>query len=144
MSMKLSDVKGERVLEVIADIIDPVANIAEDDAAASLFRREKLPDGMTAKQFILQRARKSVPALLKGHKEDIIAILATICGASPDEYAETLSIPKLMTDFIELMTDDCFTALFISAQSGNSSGSVQADTEGQGKRKHFFGTRRRE
>lgn len=129
MSMKLSDIKGDRVLEVIADIIDPVANIAEDEAAAALFRREKLPDGMTAKQFLLQRARKSVPALLRGHKADIIAILAAICGVSPEEYAETLSIPKLMADFIELMTDDCFTALFISAQSGNSSGSVQENTE---------------
>ena len=28
--MKLSDIKGERTLDVIADIIDPIANIAED------------------------------------------------------------------------------------------------------------------
>ena len=39
--MRLSDIQGDRVFDVIADIIDPVANIAEDDDAASFFKREK-------------------------------------------------------------------------------------------------------
>ncbi len=56
--MRLSDIKGERTLDVIADIIDPIANIAEDEVASDLFKREKLPEGMTAKKFLLQRARK--------------------------------------------------------------------------------------
>ena len=38
--MRLSDIQGERVFDVIADIIDPIANIAEDDAASAMFRRE--------------------------------------------------------------------------------------------------------
>ena len=28
--MKLSDIKGDRVLDVIADIIDPIANMVQD------------------------------------------------------------------------------------------------------------------
>lgn len=144
MSMKLSDIKGERVIDVIADIIDPVANIAEDDAAAALFRREKLPEGVTVKKFLTDRFRNSIPALLRGHKADIIAILAAICGVTPEEYSETLSIPKLMTDFIELMTDDCFSTLFISAQSGNPSGSAPVSTQEPRKRKPFFGILHRE
>ena len=50
--MRLSDIQGERVFDVIADIIDPIANIAEDNAASALFKREKLPEGMTAKEFM--------------------------------------------------------------------------------------------
>ena len=46
--MKLSDVKGDRTLEVIADLIEPICTIAEDENAAALFKREQLPDGMTA------------------------------------------------------------------------------------------------
>jgi hypothetical protein len=42
--MKLSKIKGERAFDVIADIIDPIANIAEDKVAAALFQRQKLPD----------------------------------------------------------------------------------------------------
>ena len=38
--MKLSKIKGERVFDVIADIIDPIANIAEDKVAAALFQRQ--------------------------------------------------------------------------------------------------------
>ena len=44
--MKLSKIKGERVFDVIADIINPIANIAEDKEAAALFQRQKLPDGV--------------------------------------------------------------------------------------------------
>lgn len=127
--MRLSDIKGERTLEVIADIIDPIANIAEDEEASSLFKREKLPEGMTAKKFLLQRARKAAPALLKGHKSDIIAILSAIEGTSPEAYAGALNLVKLIKDTVDLLTDEAFGALFISAQTGDSSGSAPENTE---------------
>ena len=130
--MKLSDIQGERVFDVIADIIDPIANIAEDEQASAMFRREKLPEGMTVKQFATQRARKSLPALLKGHKGDIVAILAAIEGVSTDAYNGALNLAKLMQDTAELLTDDAFTALFLSAQSEKVSGSAQENTEGKG------------
>ena len=131
--MRLSDIHGERVFDVIADIIDPIANIAEDDAASALFKREKLPEGMTVKQFATQRARKALPALLKGHKGDIIAILSSIEGVSAESYKGALNLVKLMRDTTELLTDDAFTALFLSAQSGKSSGSAQENTEDENK-----------
>ena len=131
--MRLSDIQGERVFDVIADIIDPIANIAEDDAASALFKREKLPDGMTVKQFATQRARKALPALLKNHKGDIIAILASIDGVSADAYKGALNLVKLTRDTVELLFDDAFTAFFLSAQSENSSGSAQENTEGKNK-----------
>lgn len=128
--MRLSDIKGERTLEVIADIIDPIANIAEDEEASALFKREKLPDGLTAKKFLLQRARKAVPSLLKGHKGDIISILSTIEGITKEEYTASLNLVKLAKDAIDLLTDEAFTTLFISAQSGDSSGSAQESIKG--------------
>lgn len=132
--MRLSDVKGERTLDVIADIIDPIANIAEDKEASELFTRKKLPDGMEPRQFLLNRARKSAPALLKGHKTDIIAILSSIEGTSPAEYAGALNLAKLFKDFVELMTDEAFMVFFTSAGSGTdvaSSGSAQDGSAGE-------------
>ena len=123
--MRLSDIKGDRVFDVIADIIDPIANIASDETASALFKREKLPEGMTAKAFLLERARKAVPALLKGHKGDIITVLATIEGISANDYRASLTLAKLMQDTAELLTDEAFCELFISAQSGTSSVSAQ-------------------
>ena len=119
--MRLSDIQGERVFDVIADIIDPIANIAEDEQASAMFRREKLPEGMTAKPFMMQRARKALPVLLKDHKGDIIAILAAIEGVSADAYKDALNLVKLSQDTVELLTDDAFIELFLSAQSENSS-----------------------
>lgn len=130
--MRLSDIQGERVFDVIADIIDPIANIAEDDVASALFKRERLPEGMTVKAFLIQRARKSLPALFKGHKGDIIAILAAIGGVSEEQYKRELNPIKLMQDATELLSDEAFGVLFISAQSGKSSGSAQENTEGKG------------
>ena len=127
--MKLSDIKGERTFDVIADIIDPIANIAEDEEASSLFRKEKLPNGMTKKAFLLRRAREAVPALLKGHKSDIISILSAIEGTTKEEYTASLNLVKLTKDAIELISDEAFMTLFISAQSGDSSGSAQESTE---------------
>ena len=123
--MRLSDIKGDRVFDVIADIIDPIANIASDETASALFKREKLPEGMTAKAFLLERARKAIPALLKGHKGDIITVLATIEGISANDYRASLTLAKLMQDTAELLTDEAFGELFISAQSGTSSVSAQ-------------------
>lgn len=130
--MRLSDIKGERVFDVIADIIDPISNIAEDAEAAELFKRAALPEGVTRRQFIMQRVRRAIPRLLKGHKADIIAILSAIEGVSPDEYSGTLNLVKLIKDGTELLTDEIFTQLFISAQpTGASSGAAQETTEAQ-------------
>ena len=127
--MRLSDIKGDRTLEVIAEIIDPIANIAEDKEASAMFKREKLPDGMTAKKFLMKRVRKSLPVLLKGHKADIIAILSSIEGVSTEEYAGALNLVKLVKDCTDLLTDEAFMELFISAQSETNSGSALASTE---------------
>lgn len=110
--MKLSEIKGERCLDVIADIIEPIALIAEDKEASEIFKRKKVPDGMDAKKFLIGRIRKSVPRLLKSHKAELIQILAIIEGVSPNKYSENLTLAKLMSDCVELLTDDAFASLF--------------------------------
>lgn len=129
--MKLSAIKGERTIEVIADIIEPIANIAADGNAAELFKRRKLPEGMTAGQFMTKRIRENAPALLKSHKGDIIAIMAAISDVTPEEYCKNLDLAKLIVDLIDLFTDGVFNELFISAQGGTektSFGSVPEST----------------
>ena len=113
--MKLSDIKGDRVLDVIADIIDPIANMVQDNDVAAMFERKAVPEGMKARDFFAERMRNGMPVLLKGHKADIIAIMAAIEGVTPEQYAESLDFPKLFTDVMELVTDDAFLD-FLSSQ----------------------------
>lgn len=130
--MKLSEIKGERVFDVLADVIEPISNLASDEAMTALLKREKLPEGVTAREYAASRLKKHLPALLKSHKGDIINILAAIEGTSPAEYSGVLNFVKLIKDATDLITDNVFLELFTSAQStkgGASSGSAQENTE---------------
>lgn len=115
--MKLSDVKGDRVLDALADMIEPIANIASDKEVTEMFKKKKVPEGMEAKAFLMQRLTKALTQLLKGHKKDMIAILSTIEGCSAEEYAEKLTFFTLVRDCTDLLNDKDFTKLFISAQT---------------------------
>lgn len=116
--MKLSDIKGDRVLDVIADVIDPIANMVQDKDVAAMFERKAVPEGMEAREFFAERMRKGMPVLLKGHKADIIAVMAAIEGVTPEQYAESLDFPKLFTDVMELVTDNAFLDFLSSSETG--------------------------
>ena len=130
--MKLSEVKGDRTLDVIADVIDPIANIAQDKDVAAMFKREAVPEGMEAHEFFAARMRAGMPALLKGHKSDIIAILAAIEGVAPEQYAASLNLAKLFTDVMELLTDEAFVNFLSSSETekgADAPGSALANSE---------------
>ena len=115
--MRLSDIKGDRTLDVIADLIDPIAHIAQDKDVAEMFKRKAVPEGMKANEFFAERMRRGMPALLRGHKQDIIAILAAIEGVTPEEYADALNLAKLFTDTMELLTDEAFIGFLSSSKT---------------------------
>lgn len=127
--MKLSDIKGDRVLDVIADIIDPIANIVQDKDVATMFKREAVPDGMDARDFFAKRMCKGLPVLLKSHKADIIAVMAAIEGVTPEQYAESLDFPKLFTDVMELVTDNALLDFLSSSETGKGAGAPGSVSE---------------
>lgn len=110
--MKLSDIKGERTYDVIAELIDPIISIAMDDEASALFRREKCPDGVDPEKFAMSKVKRGLPKLIKGHKAELSTILATLQGVTVEEYETELSIPKLAGDVLELIGDPEFVSFF--------------------------------
>lgn len=106
--MKLSDIKGERVFDVIADLVEPIANIAEDEKALEFFRPKPLKKGETAEKAFAKRMRVAIPALLKEHRSDVIAILSTIKGQKPAEFVKDMTLASIIGDLFELLTDDVF------------------------------------
>ena len=104
--MRLSDIRGERVFDVIADIIEPACNIAGDPVAGRFFKREKVPDGMDARTFALDKAKEAMPKLMREHKADVVAILAAVEGVDPDEYMKGLTMPQLIKGVYEMLTDE--------------------------------------
>lgn len=110
--MKLSDVSGERVFDVIADIIDPIVTIALDEEAAKLFHRDPCPKDMEPWQFFLRKVRDSLPTLMRNHREELTLILSTIKGVDKDEYVKDLTFASLFADLVELVNDSEFVSFF--------------------------------
>ena len=125
--MRLSDVKGERTFEVIADIIDPIANIVEDEQVAKALGTK--PKKGTTAQMFMQRMRAIVPLLLKEHRDDIVTILAAIGDTTPQEYLEETNLATLTGDIYELMTDEEFLAFLPSDAIDGGSGTSSVSTE---------------
>jgi len=110
--MRLSDVHGERTLDVLAEIIDPVVCIATDEEAAKIFRREKCPEGKEPWQFFLERLRESLPQVIRSHKAELIKILSTLKGVSAEEYVDGMTFASLFADLVGLLTDKELSSFF--------------------------------
>ena len=129
--MRLSDVKGEKTFDVIADVIEPIARMAGDKKLAGLFKIEKAAAGVDPREIAKKRLKENLPYMLKAHKREMIAIMAAIEGKEAAEYERELNLLKLIKDCSELLTDGAFIALFPSAQSRSSSGSAPESSEAE-------------
>ena len=116
--MRLSDVKGERTFEVVADIIEPVYRIAQDEAAVEMLSPKPCPEGEDPKHFMARRLVAGVPALLRSHKGDLVAIMAAIEGEDVEEYAASLDLAKLATSLAELVSDPALMGFLANAAGG--------------------------
>ena len=110
--MKLSELKGEKAVEVIADLIAPITNIAEDQKNLQLFHAEKR-EGETAREAGVRDFKEKIPNLLKTHKQDVLAILCAVNGANPED----LSLMDIFKGAIDLVNDQDFMSLFLSSVS---------------------------
>lgn len=113
--MRLSDIKGDRVFDVIADLVDPVAAIATSAEAKELRTKRECPEGVDPRDYMAARIRRVLPKLIREHKGDAITVLATIEGVSAEEYAESLTLPKLIADATDLVSDEVFLDFLASA-----------------------------
>lgn len=104
--MKLADIKGERCFDVMADLVNPIANLAEDNEVIELFKVKKTPKGKSPREFFIERMKSGLPTLLKTHKRDFVDIMAILNDQTPEEYTESLTFPKLFSDVLEIITDD--------------------------------------
>lgn len=127
---QLSEIKGERSFDVLAEILEPVTNIAADKESAELFGLRPLPEGMTVQEYVLQRVKKAIPALMRRHKNDLITILSLLSDMSEEEYKKQLTLDSVMLDLTSLLSDPVFNAFFTIPQSmSEASVSASENTE---------------
>ena len=108
--MKLTEIKGERAIELIADLIEPISNIASDKECSDLFDVKPVKNEdkrVTARKHLV----KKVPSLLKNHKRDIVKIIALL----EEKPIEEMNLFSITTALINVMKDEALIELFTSA-----------------------------
>lgn len=113
--MKLSEVKGDRVFDVMADLIPPLCSIATDKQVKALFKQRNCPKGMDPRDFMLKRIQQAGPKIIKGHKDDVIDVLCVIGGVSREEYVADMTLMSMWGDMMELFNDEDFISFLASA-----------------------------
>lgn len=101
--MKLSEIKGERAIEVFADLLEPVSKILSDEEVVKAFRSNE------PKVKIIQK-------MLKGHSKDVIEAMAILEGVPAEEYE--VNFITLPSKLMELFNDEAISQVFTS-QSQN-------------------------
>ena len=116
--MKLSDFKGEKALDVLADILEPAVEIMAD-AEVKNTAKEK---GKVA----------AISYAIKNHKTAIIKIMAVLDDTPVEEYE--VNILTLPAKLLELLNDEDVAQLFTSQsqqKAVNSSGSASENIKGE-------------
>lgn len=121
--MRLSDYKGESVIDLIGDIAEPIGALFKDEEIRKAFSKDKNGErkGITL----------AVKIACKEHKQDVIQILSTINGQTVEEYQPTFN--EFITQavyFFKDLTADTMTVFTSSGQKMEnvSSGSVSENT----------------
>ena len=116
--MKLSEIQGDRALDVFADILEPGAAILSDEEVRDLFRAGKrLP---------------AVRAAIKNHKEEVKAILAAMDGVEVKDLK--INVITLPIKLLEIFNDPEVLPLFSSpSQTESPSGNTSETTTAENK-----------
>lgn len=114
--MKLSEIKGEKAIEVIAEIIEPATEILNDPKVKLAARSKNIASAASI--------------ALKNHPKQVLHVLAVLDGEDPETYEPSLlEIPKKL---IDLFNDPELSALFTSSdqtEAAESSGPRSENTE---------------
>jgi hypothetical protein len=128
--MKISDIRGEAVVDVVADLIPPVTHIMTDPALRDLFAPRTVEEGEDREKVAVDRLLSGVPDIIKTHKGDVVAILAAVNGEDVETFAEHMSIYTLIQGVSEIFTDEELLGFFASfmtetaARAGTDAGST--------------------
>ena len=94
---KLSEVKGEEALNVLADILEPIVTIATDEEVKAGFEKN---------------VAKCVSVALKKYKKEILEIFASINGKSVEETCKEIDLLTLPSYIVDILNEPAIQRLF--------------------------------
>lgn len=110
---KISDIRGEDALDILAELIEPAGELINDKIVVAYLKAGK-------KYSAIRQA-------IKGHKKAVLRMLAILEGEDPKTYAP--SVLEIPAKLIILLNDPAFVDVFPSAVTEIISGSATESTE---------------
>jgi hypothetical protein len=111
--MKLSEIKGEQALDVLADLIEPASEIMTDKMVVAFARGGN--------------SVKAVKCAIKNHKKAVIEILATLDSKDAENY--DVNVLTLPAKLLEIFNDPDLMSLFTSRVENTEKTSSTPATE---------------
>ena len=94
---KLSEIKGEESLDVLAEILVPITEIAND---------EEVRAGIDT------NVAKCLAIALKKHKQEVLEIMAVIDGKTVEEMLEEIDLLTLPGFMVDVLNEPAVQVLF--------------------------------
>ena len=94
---KLSEIKGEEAIDVLAELLVPITEISQDKEVKAGFETN---------------VAKCVSIALKKYKKEVMEMLAIINGKSVEETAEEIDVLSLPTYLVEMLSEPSIQSLF--------------------------------
>lgn len=112
---KLQDIKGEEAIDVMVDILEPIAKIAKDEKV------------LLAINTGTYSSIGFIKDLLKKYKKEVLEIMAIIDGKDYDDFLKSFNLLSLPAMLTETFNDPDIKSLFPSAElNGDVNSSISA------------------
>lgn len=95
----LSEIKGEEALDILAEIIVPITDIAQDKEVRQSFDEKNVAS--------------AVSVAIKKHKKAIIEIFAKVDGKTYEEELEEVNLLTLPAQILTLLNEPTIQNLFL-------------------------------
>ena len=120
--MNISEVRGAEAVDLLADLVGPIGEIATDAEIGELRKKENIP------------VFRFVGIAIKKHKEAVIEILAALNGVPAEDYHENVfGIVKQLTALLSNEEIQSFFGLSEQKEEKTSSGSATENIAGKEK-----------
>lgn len=94
---KLSEIKGEEAIDVLAEILVPITEISNDEEVRAGFETN---------------VAKCVSIALKKYKKEVIEVVSCINGKSVEETLEEIDLLTLPVYILEVLNEPAIQSLF--------------------------------
>lgn len=121
---KLSEIRDDEAMDALAEILDPVVNLAKNEKFKIAIRGDK-------KKNIKPNRLEAVKIAMTENRRDIVTIMAVLEGEKVEDFHyNMITLPKMILDLLNDKEMIDFFHYQAEKDSETSSGSATESTEG--------------